>query len=109
MTPVYCQATFKTVHIFDCHCKTINADEFKIIADLRYCENSSEVTTVADMRFPINLAYLSEYFELEDLFNLTAQTLLNHSVEIQLPNLAVVDKFLDQKFAEKKLLSTTWN
>ena len=38
------------------------------------------------MQFPINLAYLSEYFELEDLFNVTAQTLLNHSVEIQLPN-----------------------
>jgi len=61
------------------------------------------------MQFPINLAYLSEYFELEDLFNLTAQTLLNHSVENQLPNLAVADKFLDEKFAEEKLLRTTWN
>lgn len=57
------------------------------------------------MQFPINLAYLSEYFELEDLFNLTAQTLLNHSVEIQLPNLAVADKFLDEKFAEEKTAS----
>ena len=51
------------------------------------------------------MAYLSEYFELEDLFNLTAQTLLNHSVEIQLPNLAVADKFLDEKFAEEKMAS----
>jgi len=93
------------VHTFNCHCKTINADEFRIIADLRYCENSSEVTTVIDMRFPINLAYLSEYCELEVLFNLTAQTLLNHSVEIQLPNLAVADKFLDKKFAEEKTAS----
>ena len=99
----------QTVHTFDCHCETINADEFRIVADLRYCENSSEVTTVVDMQFPINLAYLSEYFELEDLFNLTAQTLLNHSVENQLPNLAVADKFLDEKFAEEKLLRTTWN
>jgi len=57
------------------------------------------------MRFPINLACLSEYFELEDLFNLTAQTLLNHSVEIQLPNWAVADIFLDQKFAEEKTAS----
>ena len=80
-------------------------DEFRIVADLRYCENSSEATTVVDMQFPINLAYLSEYFELEDLFNLTAQTLLNHSVKIQLPNFAVSDKFLDEKFAEERTAS----
>jgi len=55
-----------------------------------------------DIQFPINLAYLSEYFEIEDLFNLTAQTLLNHSVEIQLPNLAVADKFLDEKNRRRK-------
>jgi len=34
---------------------------------------------------------------------LTAQTL--HSVEIQLPNLAVANKFLDEKFAEEKTAS----
>jgi len=34
---------------------------------------------------------------------LTAQTL--HSVEIQLPNLAVANKFLDEKFAEEKAAS----
>jgi len=95
----------QTVHTFDCHCESINADEFRIVADLRYCENSSETTTVVDMQFPSNLAYLSEYFEIQDLFNLTAQSLLNHSVEIQLPNLAVADKFLDEKFAEEKTAS----
>ena len=70
----------QTVHTFDCHCERINADKFRIVADLRYCENSTELTTVVDIQLPINLAYLSEYFEIEDLFNLTAQTLLNHSV-----------------------------
>jgi len=34
--------------------------------------------------------------------NLSANYLLNHSIEIQLPNLAIVDKFLDEKFAEEE-------
>ena len=44
--------------------------------------------------------YLSEYFMTAELFKSTANTLLNHSIEIQLPNLAIADKFLDEKFAE---------
>ena len=39
----------QTVHTFDCHCETINADEFRIVAELRYCENATELTTVVDI------------------------------------------------------------
>jgi len=50
----------------------------------------------------IGRAYLSEYFTTAELFNLTANTLLSHSMEIQLPNLAIADKFLDERFAEEE-------
>ena len=46
------------------------------------------------------MAYLSEFFNQEELFNLTANTLLNHTVDTDLPDLAVVDQMLDAKFAE---------
>jgi len=48
------------------------------------------------------LAYLSEFFSRKELFNLTADTLLNHTVDTDLPDLAVVDKLLDEKFAEEE-------
>ena len=48
------------------------------------------------------MVYLSEYFTTAELFNLTANTLLNHSIKIRLPNLAIADKFLDEKFAEEE-------
>jgi len=61
----------QTVYTFDCHSEWINADEFRIVADLRYCENSTELTTVVDIQFPINLDYLSEYFELRIFLELS--------------------------------------
>jgi len=92
----------QTIHKFDSHCDMIHADEFCIVPDLDFCIESEDITEYSTIHYPINLAYLSEYFTTAELFNLTANTLLNHSIEIQLPNLAIADKFLDEKFAEEE-------
>jgi len=92
----------QTIHKFDCHCDMIHADEFSIIPDLNYCNDSDDITSVSTVHFPINLAYLSEYFTTAELFNSSADTLLNDSIDIQVPNLAIADKFLDKKFANEE-------
>jgi len=61
-----------------------------------------DISDVSTVHYSINLAYLSEYFSVDQLYNLTAQSLLNHFIEIQLPNLAVADKFLDERFADEE-------
>jgi len=55
-----------------------------------------------DIQFPINLAYLSEYFDLEQLYNLTAQTFLDQPLEVMLPNLATADKLWDEVMAKEE-------
>jgi len=92
----------QTIQTFDCNCDRINADEFRIVADLDHCNDSNDISTVYDIHFPINLAYLSHYFGDDQLFNLTADAFLNYSVAVQLPNLAVADKILDEQFAHEK-------
>ena len=92
----------QTLHQFDCHCDRIHADEFRIIPDLNFCNDSIDLGDVSTVHYPINLAaYLSEFFNQEELFNLTAKTLLNNTVDTDLPDLAAVDKMLDAKFAEE--------
>ena len=76
-------------------------DEFRIIPDLNFCNESIELSDVSTVHYRINLAYLSEFLNQEELFNLTADTLLNHTVDTDLPDLSVVDKMLDAKYAEE--------
>ena len=92
----------QSIYAFDCHCDTILADEFRIVADLKYCNDTDDISTVFNIQYPINLAYLSEYFDISTLFNLTASTLLNESIEIQLPSLAVAEKELNELFAHER-------
>jgi len=94
-----------SVHTFSCHCDKITADEFTIVTDLDFCNKSYQISGTFNVQYIINLAYLSEYFELSDLFNLLADTLLNHSVEMRLPKLAVAEKKLDEQFALEKAAS----
>jgi len=91
----------QTLHQFDCHCDQIHADEFCIVPYLNFCNESMDLSDVSTVHYPINLAYFSEFFNWE-LFNLTAETLLNHTVGTDLPDLAVVNKLLDEKTAEEK-------
>jgi len=56
-----------------------------------------------DIQFPINLAYLTEYFDLEELYNLTAQTFLDKPVDVMLPNLAIADKLWDEVMAKEEI------
>jgi len=92
----------QSIHKFTCNCDRISADEFRIVADLDHCNDSEDISVVYNIHYPINIAYLSEYFGDNELFNLTADTLLNYSLAVQLPNLAVADKFLDERFAHEK-------
>jgi len=52
----------QSIHTFDCNCDKISADEFRIVADLDHCNTSDDISTVYNTNFPINLAYLSQYF-----------------------------------------------
>jgi len=51
----------QSIHTFDCNCDKINADEFRI-ADLHHCNTNDNISSVYNTNFPINLAYLSQYF-----------------------------------------------
>lgn len=87
----------QSIYTFDCHCE-IYADEIRITADLNSCNMTENVTSVMQVQYPINLAFLSEFFDESQLINISADTLLNHSVEIQVPKLLIADKLLDEKF-----------
>ena len=95
----------QVVKTLDCHCDRVMADEFRIIVDQDVCNNSWDISAVVNLKFPINLAYLTEYFDMDELYNITANTLLNYSVEVQLPKLAIADRFLDAKFAREHAIS----
>jgi len=86
---------------FDSHCESVVADEYRILINTSYCNTTNEFTNSMDIQFPINLAYLSEYFDLENLYNLRAQTFLNESLEVLLPDLATADKLWDKVMAEE--------
>jgi len=92
----------QTIHKFDCHCDRIHADEFRIIPDLSYCNDSEDISDVSTIHYPLNLAYLTEYYSREELFNLTADMSLNDTVHIDLPNLAIVEQSLDARFADEE-------
>jgi len=87
------------IKTFDCNCENVVADEFRILIDLTYCNGSDNLFTSMDVQFPVNLAYLTEYFDLEILYNLTAQTLLNHQLEVLLPDLSTADKLWTEAMA----------
>jgi len=88
---------------FDCHCESVAADEYKVLIDMSYCNTTTEFTHSMDIQFPINLAYLTEYFDLEDLYNLTAQTFLDQPLDVMLPNLAIADKLWDEVMAKEEI------
>jgi len=88
---------------FDCHCESVTADEYMVLIDMSYCNTTTEFTQSMDIQFPINLAYLTEYFDLEELYNLTAQTFLDKPVDVMLPDLAIADKLWDEVMAKEEI------
>jgi len=68
--------TIQSIHSFDSHCqhRHIAAVEFKILADLSNCNLTENISSLFEVRFPLNLAYSSEYFSPDQLYNLTAET-----------------------------------
>jgi len=88
----------QTIFTFDCHCDSIHADEISIVPDLSRCNTTSIVNT-STIRYPINLAYQSEYFTADQLSSLSADTLLNQTLDAELPDLTIADKLLDEKFS----------
>ena len=71
-------------------------------ADLSNCNLTENISSLFEIRFPLNLAYLSEYFSPDELYNLTAETLLNETIEIRLPKLALEDEQLNTYFGVEK-------
>jgi len=88
----------QSIYTFDCHCFTIHADEIRIVPDPRHCEDI-DIFNISTIHYPINIAYLSEYFTADQLSSLEADTLLNDTLEADLPDLTMVDKLLDEKFS----------
>ena len=75
----------QSIHRFHCNCDMISTDEFRIVADRDDCNDSEDISAVYDIRYWINIAYLCEYFGDNEFFNLTADTLLNHSLAVPTP------------------------
>ena len=88
----------QSIYTFDCHCFTIHADEIRIVPDLRHCEDI-DIFNMSTFHYPINITYLSEYFTADQLSSLEVDTLLNDTVEADLPDSTIVDKLLDEKFS----------
>ena len=53
------------IKTFDCHCENVVAEEYRLFIDLTYCNGSDDLSASMDIQFPVNLAYLTEYFDLE--------------------------------------------
>ena len=106
-------ATDHTIHLtelqvvktMNCHCDKMMADEFSITVDLEACNRSRDISSVINIKFPINVAYLTEYFTIDDLHGLTPDALLNDTVEVQLPKLAIMDHRLNEKFDREEAMS----
>ena len=101
----YSLTAVQTVYTFQCYCDHVFADEVRLTINLDVCNNSDRIVSTVNVRFPINLAFLSEFFDMSDFYDLNADSLLNHSVEIRLPDLTIADKKLDQAFGLEKSAS----
>jgi len=66
----------QSVHDFSCHCTYIAADEFKLTTNLTYCDQAHNIDSVVQVKFPVNLPYLTEYFDQQDLVNILVDTFL---------------------------------
>ena len=79
----------QSIYTFHCHCLTIHADEIRIVPDLRHCDEI-DIFNMSTIHYPINIAYLSEYFTADQLSTLKADTLLNDTLVADLPDLTTV-------------------
>ena len=50
----------QSIYTFDCHCE-IYADEIPITTDLNSCNMTENATSVMQIQYPINLAFLSDF------------------------------------------------
>jgi len=73
----------QVVKTMNCHCDKMMADEFSITVDMEACNGSQDISAVINIKFQINLAYLTEYFTIDDLHGLTPDALLNDTVEVR--------------------------
>ena len=89
----------QSLHTFNCHCMKISADQYEITADLSNCNFTDNMTAYFEVHHGVNLAFLSQFFDLSELIHLSADTTLNHSILIDMPALKRADKDLDEKFA----------
>ena len=89
----------QSLYTFNCHCTKILADQYKITADLSNCNFTGNMTAYFEVHHAVNLAFLSEFFDLLELIHLSADTTLNHSIMIDMPALKRADENLDEKFA----------
>jgi len=92
----------QVIQTVDCHCDVILMDEFRVFADLEACNYSLNISASVNIQNGVNVVYLTEYFGLEDLFNIIADTRLNESLQVELPKLAVADKLLNEQFAKEE-------
>jgi len=73
----------------------------RIVPDLRHCDEI-DIFNMSTIHYPLNIAYLSEYFTADQLSTLKADTLLNDTLVADLPDLTIVDKLLDEKFSNEE-------
>ena len=91
------------MHDFSCHCTYIAADEFKLTTDLTSCQDAEMLNAVMQVKFPINLPFLTEYFTPEDLASIFVDTLSNDTLDVRVPNLALQHGAeLDELFAQQE-------
>jgi len=50
---------FQSVNEFGCHCTYIATDEFKLTTNVAYCNETDQLTSLVQVKFPINLPYLT--------------------------------------------------
>jgi len=91
----------QSIHSFDCHCDFLAADEYRIITDQQYCNEQMDISSVQNIKFTVNLPYLSAYFTAQELIDLSMDIKLNESIRVEVPELALEEKEWDMFLAKE--------
>lgn len=89
----------QVLYTFNCQCTGVSADEFVITTDLSHCNITDNATVLFDVQFAVNLAFLSEFFEISELAGIMSDTVINHTIQIDVPALSRAEKEVEDKFA----------
>jgi len=87
------------VFFLRCGCKLL-AGDMVFYSPVFKCSTTENITALFTPSFTVNLAFLTEFFEVNSLQEIAADHLLNEDIEVDLPKLSIATKQYDAKLAQ---------